>query len=60
MNCDIRQKHMQYLKSNQEKNKIPNLLPKLFIYFLFLLKKNKQKNNKDTLMEKEMTSNPSM
>jgi hypothetical protein len=51
---------MQYLKSNQEKNKIPNLLPKLFIYFLFLLKKNKQKNNKDMLMEKEMTSNPSM
>jgi hypothetical protein len=50
---------MQYLKSNQEKNKIPHLLPK-FIYFYFLLKTNKPKNNKDMLMEMEMISNPSM
>jgi hypothetical protein len=47
---------MQYLKSYQEKkNKIPHLLP-----IFFLLKTNKQKNKKDMLMEKEMTSNPSM
>jgi hypothetical protein len=53
---------MQYLKSYQEKNKIPHLLPNFFFLFLFLflLKNNKQKNNKDMLMEKEMTSNPSM
>jgi hypothetical protein len=50
---------MQYLKSNLEKNKIPHLLPK-FIFIFILLKTNKQKNNKDMLMEKEMTSNPSM
>jgi hypothetical protein len=48
---------MQYLKSNQEKNKILHLLTN---FFFFLLKTNKQKNNKDMLMEKEMTSNPSM
>jgi hypothetical protein len=48
---------MQYLKSYQEKNKIPHLLPN---FIFFLLKTNKQKNNKDMLMEKEMTSNPSM
>jgi hypothetical protein len=47
---------MQYLKSYQEKNKIPHLLPNFF----FFLKTNKQKNNKDMLMEKEMTSNPNM
>jgi hypothetical protein len=46
---------MQYLKSYQEKNKIPHLLPNFF-----LLKTNKKKNNKDMLMEKEMTSNPNM
>jgi hypothetical protein len=46
-------------ESNQEKNKIPHLLPK-FIYFYFLLKTNKPKNNKDMLMEMEMISNPSM
>jgi hypothetical protein len=39
------------------KNKIPHLLPN---FYLFLLKNNKQKNNKEMLMEKEMTSNPSM
>jgi hypothetical protein len=49
---------MQYLKSNQEKNKIPHLLPKFLFYFW--LKTNKQKNNKDMFMEKEMTSNPNM
>jgi hypothetical protein len=48
---------MQYLKSYQEKNKIPHLLP---FFFFFLLKTNKQKNNKDMLMENEMTSNHSM
>jgi hypothetical protein len=46
---------MQYLKSYQEKNKIPHLLSNFF-----LLKTNKKKNNKDMLMEKEMTSNPNM
>jgi hypothetical protein len=42
---------------NKKKKKISHLLPKLFI---FLLKTNKQKNNKDMLMEKEMTSNHSL
>jgi hypothetical protein len=37
------------------KNKIPHLLPNFF----FLLK-NETKKNKDMLMEKEMTSNPSI
>jgi hypothetical protein len=67
MTLDIRQKHMQYLKSNQEKNKIPHLLPNFFIFYflffficIFFLKTNKQKNNKDMLMEKEMISNPNM
>jgi hypothetical protein len=49
---------MQYLKSYQkEKNKVPHLLPQ---FFFFLLKTNTQKNNKDMLMEKEMTSSPNM
>jgi hypothetical protein len=39
----------------KEKIKIPHLLPKFF-----LLKTNKQKNNKDMLMEKEMASHPNM
>jgi hypothetical protein len=45
-------------KLSKEKIKIPHLLPNF--YFLFLLKTNKQKNNKDMLMEKEMTSIPSI
>jgi hypothetical protein len=34
--------------------------PNLILIFIFLLKTNKQKNNKGMLMEKEMTSSPSM
>jgi hypothetical protein len=45
-------------KLSREKNKSLHLLP-LFLCF-FLLKTNKQKNNKDMLIDKEMTSNPSM
>jgi hypothetical protein len=48
---------MQYLKSYQKKKKIPHLLPN---FFFFLLKSNKQKNNKGMLIDKEMTFNPSM
>jgi len=44
-------------KLSREKNKISHLFPKFFFFFL---KTNKQKNNKDMLLEKEMTSNPSM
>jgi hypothetical protein len=50
--------HAKSEKLSKERNKVPHLLPNF--YFLFLLKNNKQKNNKDMLMEKEMTSNPSM
>jgi len=42
---------------SKEKKKVPHLLPQFFFFFL---KTNKQKNNKDMLMEKEMTSSPSM
>jgi hypothetical protein len=48
---------MQYLKSYQKKKKKFRIFSPIFF---FLLKTNKQKNNKDMLMEKEMTSNPSM
>jgi hypothetical protein len=41
-------------KPSKERNKVPHLLPKFF------LKNETEKNNKDMLMEKEMTSNPSM
>jgi len=58
MNWDIKQKNMQYLKSYQKKKKNLHLFSQFFIYFW--LKTNKQKNNKDMLMEKEMTSSPSM
>jgi hypothetical protein len=44
-------------EKKKKKKKIPHLLPN---FFFFLLKINKQKNNKDMLMEKEMTYNPSM
>jgi hypothetical protein len=49
---------MQYLIS-QEKNNPANS-PQIYLFIYFLLKTKKQKNNKDMLMEKEMTSNPSM
>jgi hypothetical protein len=42
----------------KKKKKIQHLFPQFFIFFL--LKTNKQKNNKDMLMENEMTSSPSM
>jgi hypothetical protein len=47
--------HAKSEKLSKERNKVPHLLS-----IFFLLKNNKQKNNKDMLMEKEMTSNPSM
>jgi hypothetical protein len=50
---------MHYLKSYQEK-KIKVCIFSPFFYVFFLLKTNKQKNNKDMLIDKEMTSNPSM
>jgi hypothetical protein len=37
---------------SKEKIKIPHLLPKKNSFFFFLLKTNKQKNNKDMLIEK--------
>jgi len=43
-------------KLSKERNKVPHLLP----IFFFLKNKTKKNNNKDMLMEKEMTSNPSM
>jgi len=46
-------------KLSKEKKKILHLLPQFFIYF-FMLKSIKQKNNKDMLLKKEMTSSPSM
>jgi hypothetical protein len=45
-------------KLSKEKIKIRIFSPNFIL--IFLLKNNKQKNNKDMLMEKEMTSNPSM
>jgi hypothetical protein len=47
---------MQYLKSYQKKE----IKFRIFSLFFFLLKNKIKKNNKDMLMEKEMTSNPSM
>jgi hypothetical protein len=44
-------------KEKKKKKKFRIFSP---IFFFFLLKINKQKNNKDMLMEKEMTYNPSM
>jgi hypothetical protein len=44
-------------KLSKERNKVPHLLPN---FFFFLLKNETEKNKKDMLMEKEMTSNPSM
>jgi hypothetical protein len=46
-------------KLSKEKIKIQHILPQFFFFF-FWLKTNKQKNNKDMLMEKEITSSPSM
>jgi hypothetical protein len=48
---------MQYLKSyqNKKKKKFRIFSPILFYFFV-----ENQKNNKDMLIEKEMTSNPSM
>jgi hypothetical protein len=44
-------------KLSKERNKVLHLLPNF--YFLFLLKnETENKNNKDMLMEKEMTSIP--
>jgi hypothetical protein len=43
--------------SKEKKNSASS--PPIYIY-IYLLKTNKQKNNKDMLMEKEMTSSPSM
>jgi hypothetical protein len=43
-------------KLSKEKIKFSIFSPKFF----FLLKTNTQKTNKDMLMEKEMTSSPSM
>jgi len=57
MHNELRYQAKTHAKSktlSKERNKVPHLLPK-FILFCFLLK-----NNKDMLMEKEMTSNPSM
>jgi hypothetical protein len=45
------------LSKEKIKIKIPHLLPQ---FFFFGLKTNKKKNNKDILMEKEMTSSSSM
>jgi hypothetical protein len=45
-------------KLSKEKNKNSASSPPILFYFL--LKTNIQKNNKDMLMEKEMTSSPSM
>jgi hypothetical protein len=47
-------------KLSKERNKVPHLLPIFFIFFLLKNETEKKKNNKDMLMEKEMTSNPSM
>jgi len=50
-------KHIQSMHNElRYQAKIPHLLPNFF----FFLKTNKQKNNKDMLIEKEMTSNPNM
>jgi hypothetical protein len=46
--------------SKEKKNEVSHLLPKFFFIFYFLLKTNKQENNKDMLMETKMTSSPSM
>jgi hypothetical protein len=43
-------------KLSKERNKVLHLLPN-FIFYL-LKKETKNKNNKDMLMEKEMTSIP--
>lgn len=43
-------------KLSKERNKVPHILPN---FFFFLLKnETENKNNKDMLMEKEMTSIP--
>jgi len=47
--------HTIYEKLSKEKKNL-HLLP----LFFFLLKTLKQRNNKDMLMEKEITSSPSM
>jgi hypothetical protein len=45
-------------KLSKERNKVLHLLPK-FLFLFFLLKNEiENKNNKDMLMEKEMTSIP--
>jgi len=57
---DIKQKHIQYLKSyiKKKKKKISYSPP---IFYLFFVENNKiEKKNKDMLMEKEITSSPNM
>jgi hypothetical protein len=47
-------------KLSKEKKKIHIFSPIYLFIYLFLSKTNKQKNNKDMLIEKEMTHGPSM
>jgi hypothetical protein len=49
---------MQYLKSYQKKLKFRIFSPNFFLFFVE--KKMRQKNNKNMLMEKEITSSFSM
>jgi hypothetical protein len=44
-------------KLSKERNKVPHLLPNFFFFFL-LKNETENKNNKDMLMEKEMTFIP--
>jgi hypothetical protein len=46
-------------KKLPKEKKIMHLLPHFFFFFL-MFKTNKQKKNKDMLMEKEMTFSPSI
>jgi hypothetical protein len=48
------------LSKEKEKKKFCSFSPIYLFIFIFLLKTIKQKNNKDMLMEKEITSSPSM
>jgi hypothetical protein len=49
--------HVISEKLSKERNKVPHLLPNFIFYFL-LKNETENKNNKDMLMEKEMTSIP--
>jgi hypothetical protein len=49
---------MQYLICQEEKKFC--IFSLNFYYFIFMLKTIKEKNNKDMLMEKKITSSPSM